>query len=73
MYKTVKGPTPVSSTKKIKNRGSTSAEKNEIEECGVCKKQVGEEEDQGLECEICKKWWHSGCVDIQDSEYEMLS
>ena len=45
--------TPVSSTKKIKNRGSTSAEKNEIEECGVCKKQVGEE-DQGLECEICK-------------------
>jgi len=37
-----------------------------------CLSQVGEE-DQGLECEICKKWWHSGCVDIQDSEYEMLA
>ena len=59
-------------TKNTKNQGSTSTDKNEIEECGICKKQVGEE-DQGLECEICKKWWHSGCVDIQDSEYEMLA
>ena len=68
MSKTVKGP--ASNTKKIKNRGSTSTDKNEIEECGVCKKQVGDE-DQGLECEVCKKWWHSGCVDIEDSEYEI--
>ena len=43
-----------------------------MEECGVCMKQVGDE-DQGLECEVCKKWWHSGCVDIEDSEYEMLA
>jgi len=62
----------MSNTKKIKNQGSTSTDKNEIEECGICKKQVGEE-DQGLECEICKKWWHSGCVDIEDGEYEMLA
>ena len=72
MSKSVTGPTPTSNTKKTKNRGSTSTDKNEIEECGICKKQVGEE-DQGLECEICKKWWHSGCVDIEDGEYEMLA
>ena len=33
-------------------------------------KQIGDE-DQGLECEVCKKWWHSGCVDIEDSEHEI--
>ena len=26
-----------------------------------------------MECEVCKKWWHSGCVDIEDSEYKMLA
>jgi len=30
-------------------------------------------EDKGIECEICKGWSHTGCVDHTDNEYEMLA
>ena len=30
-------------------------------------------EDKGIECEICKGWSHTGCVDLTDNEYEMLA
>ena len=26
-----------------------------------------------IECEICKGWFHTGCVDLTDNEYEMLA
>jgi len=28
---------------------------------------------KGIECEICKGWFHTGCVDPTDNEYEMLA
>jgi len=70
MSKTVKGP--ASNTKKVKKPRKFKYGHKRDEECRVCKKQVGEE-DQGLECEICKKWWHLGCVDIEDSQYKMIA
>ena len=59
-------------SKKGKPTTSTSDDKNPPESCTACDADVGEN-DKGLECEICKKWWHAGCVDIKDLEYDMLS
>ena len=41
-------------------------------ECSVCELIV-EHEQKGIECEICKSWYHIGCVNINDKEYEVLS
>ena len=30
-------------------------------------------EDKAIECEICKEWFHTGCADLTDNEYEVLS
>ena len=30
-------------------------------------------DQKGIECEICKHWFHANCVDIEDSEYEVLT
>ena len=30
-------------------------------------------ENKAIECEICKEWFHAGCVDLTDYEYEVLS
>ena len=30
-------------------------------------------EDRGIECEVCKGWFHAGCVDLTDNEYDMLA
>ena len=41
-------------------------------ECGICQSAV-EAEDKGIECEVCKGWYHTTCVDITDNEYEVLA
>jgi len=41
-------------------------------DCEVCESVV-KAEDKGIECEICKGWFHTGCVDLTDNEYEMLA
>ena len=43
-----------------------------IYECELCEAVVGAE-DKAIECEICKEWFHAGCVDLTDNEYEVLS
>ena len=40
--------------------------------CDVCESVV-KAEDKGIECEVCKGWFHTGCVDLTDNEYEMLA
>ena len=34
-------------------------------------KYVGEKE-AGIQCELCEKWWHTGCVKIPDEVYKVL-
>ena len=48
-------------------RGSVKEEK-----CGVREKSVGEKE-QGIQCELCEKWWHAGCVKIPDYVYKVIA
>lgn len=41
------------------------------EECGICEKVVGGNE-QGMQCELCEKWWHAGCVKVPENVYKVL-
>ena len=41
------------------------------DECGVCDRGV-ERNEQGMQCELCDKWWHAGCVKIPESVYKVL-
>jgi len=54
-----------SKSSRIKGQG-----KDEL--CKECNEKV-EVNSKGILCEICEKWFHSGCVDIDDSEYEVLT
>ena len=38
----------------------------------VCETTV-EVDHKGIECEICKHWFHANCVDIEDNEYKVLT
>jgi len=39
--------------------------------CGICDRAVGEK-DQGVQCELCEKWFHAGCVKIPNEVYKVL-
>lgn len=39
--------------------------------CSECQKVVGEK-DKGLECELCKEWFHSRCQGISDEAYRVI-
>ena len=43
----------------------------EGEKCGVCENNVGER-DAGIQCEVCEKWFHTGCVKILEDIYKVL-
>ena len=38
-------------------------------ECGKCGKEV-KNNLNGIECELCEKWYHCGCLKISKSEYD---
>ena len=40
--------------------------------CRACGEKVTAEQ-KGIECEICKSWFHAQCEDLEDEEYEVLS
>jgi len=49
--------------------GKKSKNKTEIAECGTCGKEVVL---NGVECEICEKWFHGKCEDITQVTYEVI-
>lgn len=57
-----------------KNMGSSSDTKEtEVEEgtvlCGECKLEVA---DEGLQCEVCERWYHLKCQDVTEEVYKIL-
>ena len=58
------------STTVTKNAQKQKCEENE--KCGICNNFVLEEHN-GIECEICEKWFHAECVDLESAEYEVLA
>jgi PHD-finger len=43
--------------------------------CKVCREyegKDGKEEDKWIMCELCNQWSHTTCVNLEDSEYELL-
>jgi hypothetical protein len=41
----------------------------EKDKCKRCKKGV---ESEGLECEFCRHWWHTGCVGVDEELYGLM-
>jgi len=42
-----------------------------IDSCKVCNKRVTGDH-KGIECEMCKHWFHAACEDIEDEDYEVF-
>lgn len=59
---------------KKQNKFRSVGRKNTVKQgdCEVCETTV-EVDHKGIECEICKHWFHANCVDIEDNEYEVLT
>jgi len=70
---TRKGSTSEKKSDKTKAGSTTSTSMFNMNfKCPVCELAV-ENEQKGIECEICKRWHHNGCVDLTDMEYEVLA
>ena len=43
--------------------------------CGLenCKKGKIKQDTKALQCEICEKWWHIDCADVDEDQYAMLN
>ena len=43
-------------------------------DCGLetCQQKI-KSSSKALQCEICDKWWHTGCADVTDADYKTLS
>jgi len=55
----------------VRLRRNKSSEKKNFE-CQVCQSVV-EDDDEGIECEICRHWFHPKCANITDNEYDVLT
>ena len=42
-----------------------------MELCGICQVRV-EQEERGMECDGCKRWFHAECIDMQKEDYEKV-
>jgi len=51
--------------------GNQGNKEDNADPCGVCDVNV-DTAGKGIECEICKVWFHPRCVDLTDNEYEVL-
>lgn len=58
--------------KSAENRTPSERESTEPDKCGSCKKPVNEE-DNGLLCEICERWYHSSCQGMDELTYKVLN
>ena len=60
---------------KSKKKGDSCSSMKDIEvderiqTCGECKKEVT---DEGLECEICERWFHCACQGVSTDTYKVL-
>ena len=71
---TRKGSGSVSEFKKPQKESKLENPENKediAEPCGVCELNV-EKGGKGIECEVCKVWFHPRCVDLTDIEYDVL-
>lgn len=57
---------------KKSERNINADTKNVNDKCRVCSEKVTGDH-KGIECEMCKHWFHAVCEDIEDEEYEVLS
>ena len=57
---------------KKSERNKNADIKNINDKCRVCSEKVTVDH-KGIECEMCKHWFHSVCEDIEDEEFEVLS
>ena len=58
---------------KLKNRKETKMQiLRTLMTNRVCSEKVTVDH-KGIECEMCKHWFHSVCEDIEDEEFEVLS
>jgi len=49
---------------------SVSEDKAEIDnKCAICNKATG---DNWLACEVCNKWFHAKCTNINEDDYKVL-
>jgi len=53
-------------------RNKSAATKNINDKCRVCSEMVTGDH-KGIECKMCKHWFHAVSEDIEDEEYEMLA
>jgi len=61
-----------SDLKKTKRVKKARSNETKIYNCDVCQSAMGTEDDE-IESEICKEWYHANCVGIIDKEYEVIS
>ena len=54
----------------MSHRKASFSAKDDVKS-GICAKNVGDKEP-GIQCEVCKKWWHTNCVKIPDDVYKVL-
>jgi len=41
----------------------------EGDKCGICDKVVADKH-LGIQCELCEKWWHAGCIKIPEDVWK---
>ena len=52
--------------------GRTSSKSNNEKNCGKCKKDLNDGTTAML-CEICSKWFHANCTDLDPATIEIIS
>jgi len=60
------------SAKDTDDKQDHSKTKHKKDECGSCKKLVGDQ-DTGVFCEICELWYHCRCQGIPEAMYNVLN
>lgn len=57
-------------TKGAESKGNKPEQEQEIVPCGECKDEVLSE---GLQCEVCERWYHSGCQGMTPETYLVMN
>ena len=60
------------SQKNANKKGGKGQAKDKVDICETCSEKV-EDGQKGILCDLCEKWFHAKCEDIEDREYEILT